>query len=47
VTYPVEETSKKAAALEFSRQFIGRHDSVLASLVEVVEAEEQDTEDEE
>ncbi len=37
VTYPIEAPSKKEAALEFSRQYLGRRDSTLATLVIVVQ----------
>ena len=44
VTYPIEATSKKEAAEEFSRQYLGSRDSTLASLVKVaqVRTEEQE-----
>jgi hypothetical protein len=35
VRYPIEATSKRAAALEFSRQYLGRADSTLADIVRV------------
>ncbi len=41
VTYPIEAPSKKEAALEFSRQYIGRRDSTLAKLVKVTQAQSE------
>ncbi len=39
VTYPVEATSKKEAAEEFSRQYIGWTDQTLAKLVKVAQVQ--------
>jgi hypothetical protein len=39
VTYPIEATSKKEAALEFSHQYIGRRDTTLAELVKVTQVQ--------
>lgn len=44
VTYPIEATSKQEAALEFSRQYIGRRSSALASLVKVTQVQSDEEE---
>ncbi len=45
VTYPVEATSKREAASEFSRQYLGRRDSTLANLVKVVQVQPDEEEE--
>lgn len=40
VTYPIATGTKKEAKEEFSRQYIGRVDSTLCSLVRVVRDED-------
>lgn len=42
VTYPIEAVSKKEAKEEFSRQYIGRKDSTLQSLLRVMEWKEDE-----
>lgn len=44
VCYPVKETTKAKAALEFTRMYLGRVDQVLARLVKVVQVDSEEEE---